>query len=278
MKALIAAFAFNEEEWISTGTLRSIPRIIGGVPTDLLIIDDGSTDRTFEIAKCQGIEVLALPHNCGKSDAMKLAFWYGVTQGYDFLVTLDCDGQHDLADIERAFGLFLEGTDVVLGVRFHPESPQLGTPDDRINLNQTIAKAVQALTGCFYHDVLCGFRGFSARALGRILPRMQSRGHGGELETVFILASYFPELSVRELPIAAIYRGTRDLNELYSQDAATRLVIRATLHLDQLREFAEVHGLDIVRAFGQAIDFSAAIRYTAADVKPEKIKRGGYLG
>ncbi len=109
-----------------------------------------------------------------------------------------------------------------------------------------ISQAVAHLTGGVYHDVLCGFRGFSRRALAQILPRLSSRGHGAELETVFLLATQFSDLSVVELPIAATYRGTRDLDELYGQDANDRLIARATMHLNQLEDFASRHGADVM--------------------------------
>jgi len=111
MSPLILIPAYNEERTIATiveDTKRAYP--------DVLVVDDGSMDRTADLARDAGAEVLRHPWNLGKGAALDTGFTWAAGQGYQHVVTLDADGQHDPKDI----GSLLDassGVDIVIGTR-----------------------------------------------------------------------------------------------------------------------------------------------------------------
>ena len=102
---------------------------IGGVvdeirafdPTlDVVVIDDGSTDATAEVARSRGAAVVSLPFNLGIGGAVQTGFKYALEHGYELAVRLDGDGQHDPAELPKLIGPVVAGeADIVVGSRFH---------------------------------------------------------------------------------------------------------------------------------------------------------------
>ena len=86
---------------------------------DLLVVDDGSTDRGAEIAARTGVRLIELPERMGVGTAMRTGLRYARRLGYDSAIRLDADGQHRAVDIDRLLAPIVEGrADVVLGSRF----------------------------------------------------------------------------------------------------------------------------------------------------------------
>jgi len=121
--------AYNEEISIGSVVLRTrqyVDRVI--------VVDDGSSDRTSEIAKLAGAEVVQLDHNTGKAYALLLGLKHARQTGCSIAVMLDADGQHDPSEIQRVAGLVRIGkADLVIGSRFLekqqkiPRYRQIGT-------------------------------------------------------------------------------------------------------------------------------------------------------
>ena len=117
-RELVAIPAWNESGSIAdviTKVREHRPR------ADILVVNDGSTDNTAHLAEQAGAAVVSLPFNVGVGGAMRTAFLYARRQGYDALVQVDADGQHDPADLDRVLD-GLSDADVVVGTRFHPNS------------------------------------------------------------------------------------------------------------------------------------------------------------
>lgn len=116
LRVLVIIPAFNEEE--------SLARVIGLVravvpQADIAIVNDGSTDKTGQIADELGVVVLNLPHNLGIGSAMQTGFVYARRQGYDLAIQVDGDGQHDPKEIsELIHHLIANEADVVIGSRY----------------------------------------------------------------------------------------------------------------------------------------------------------------
>jgi glycosyltransferase involved in cell wall biosynthesis len=115
MKTIVIIPAFNEE--------RSIGAVMAGVrknvEADILVIDDASTDQTRRTAENAGADVLSLPYNMGYGIALQSGYKYALKYGYDRLVQIDGDGQHDPAYIMPLLeALDRKGVDLVIGSRF----------------------------------------------------------------------------------------------------------------------------------------------------------------
>jgi glycosyltransferase involved in cell wall biosynthesis len=115
-KVLVIIPAYNEAEGIG----KIVSKIRATAPAlDIVVVDDGSSDGTAEKARSAGAMVLQHPFNMGYGVALQTGYKYAWEQGYDNLVQLDGDGQHDPAYIPQLLDLLKSGrTDMVLGSRF----------------------------------------------------------------------------------------------------------------------------------------------------------------
>lgn len=116
MSYLIVIPAYNEEAVIGeviSGIKRTEPEM------DVLVVNDGSSDRTSEIAKSSGVKVIDIPYNIGYGGAIQTGFRFAVDYGYDYVITMDGDGQHDPESIRNLIETIKrEKADVVVGSRF----------------------------------------------------------------------------------------------------------------------------------------------------------------
>lgn len=109
--------ALNEEESIR----RVIEEVNAALPgVKCLVVDDGSHDKTAEVAGSAGAEVISLPFNLGVGGAMRVGFKYALANGYENVVQVDSDGQHDPANVSSLV-YALDSADLVLGARFAGE-------------------------------------------------------------------------------------------------------------------------------------------------------------
>src|SRR5437867_4227192 len=113
---LILVPAFNEEAAIA-GVVRSIHSSVPGVP--VLVVDDCSLDATVMVAKSAGAKVLALPHHLGLGGAVQAGYKLAFELGYEYVIRVDGDGQHDARDIPRILEtLRKSGCEMVIGSRY----------------------------------------------------------------------------------------------------------------------------------------------------------------
>jgi glycosyltransferase involved in cell wall biosynthesis len=159
-RALVAIPAWNERG--------SIADVIAKVQqhrpdADILVVNDGSTDDTAQLAERAGATVVTLPFNVGVGGAMRTAFLYAQRHGYDALVQVDADGQHDPADLDRVLDGLVDA-DVVVGTRFHPESQYfVGGP--RRWAMVLLSKALSRMNHGTISDPTSGFRSAGPRAI-----------------------------------------------------------------------------------------------------------------
>src|SRR6185436_5418362 len=161
----LAIVVARDEEAAVGAVLNALPTEACGEPVDVLLVDDGSRDRTPEIAREQGARVASHPASRGLGAALRTGLEIARDEGYAAAVYLDGDGEYDPADFERVLDPVARGrADYVLGSRF------LGSRDG-MSWHRTLAnRMASALLGFLMETVTSdgqtGYRAFSARALG----------------------------------------------------------------------------------------------------------------
>ena len=163
MKILIIIPAYNEAENIE----RVVDNLIENYPQyDYVIINDGSTDDTRKICARRGYNLLDLPINVGLSGAIKSSMRYANYYGYDYVLQLDGDGQHDpmyIKDLQAC--MEQTGADIVIGSRFKTERKPINS---RMIGSQLITTAIFLTTkGKYIGDVTSGMRLFNKKMIKR---------------------------------------------------------------------------------------------------------------
>ena len=162
MKLLILIPAFNEE-----GAVGSVVEEVRSVMLDVpvLVVDDCSADATREVARLAGASVLPLPHHLGLGGCVQAGYRLAFELGYDYVIRVDGDGQHDPRDIPKILeALVLEGCEMVIGSRF--VNGEGGHSGFLRALAIVFFRAVlRPILGKTVHDPTSGFVGVNRTAL-----------------------------------------------------------------------------------------------------------------
>lgn len=204
MKLVVQIPALNEERTIAE-VIRAIPRDIPGVTaTVVLVVDDGSTDRTGELARAAGAEVVRHPERQGVGAAFRTGIARAMELGADAVVTIDADGQFDPADIPAVLRPILDGeADFVTASRFLDPALAPRMPRAKRWGNDFMARWISRLVKQPFRDVSCGFRAYGRNAFLRlVLLGNFTYTH----ETFLSLA--FARVRIREVPLRI--RGVRE--------------------------------------------------------------------
>lgn len=143
--------AYNAEETIGPiidGAVKYVPRV--------LVVDDGSTDRTARVAAKAGAEVIFVGENRGKGHALKVLFQRAADEGYDAVISMDADGQHEPKEIPRFIEAHLKApNDIIVGSRM---DEQIKIPRARYNSMLVARFFISIAANHFIEDTQCGFR------------------------------------------------------------------------------------------------------------------------
>jgi glycosyltransferase involved in cell wall biosynthesis len=182
-KTLVVMPAFNEEESVRAVVLEVFEKLPGIV---CLVVDDGSTDATSREARSAGALVAQLPFNLGVGGAMRVGFRYALENGFDNVVQVDADGQHDPAGV-MALLARLETADLVLGARFAGEGDYSVRGPRRwamLLLSQFLSRTAHTkLT-----DTTSGFRLSGPRAVRLFAEHYPAEYLGDTIESLVIAA------------------------------------------------------------------------------------------
>ena len=186
--------AYNAETSIG----EVIGRIRGHVPR-VIVVNDGSSDRTEEIARGRGAEIISLPSNRGEGYALRQGFSLALNNGCSAILTLDADGQHDPADIPRFLEAHRADSDAILIGSRMAEADRF--PRQRYYSNRTAAFFISKALGQYLEDTQCGFRLYPAESL-RSIRLTTSRF---QTETEVLLRAVRRGIRVSSVPVRNIY-------------------------------------------------------------------------
>jgi glycosyltransferase involved in cell wall biosynthesis len=161
-RALVIIPALNEEA--------ALPGVLADLAAkcpdlDVLVVDDGSRDRTAEVARAAGVLVAPLPYNLGIGGALRTGFRYALRAGYDRAVQFDGDGQHDPAEIAKLLTVLDEGADMAVGSRFAGQKSDYTVGLVRRRAMRLLRFTVRVLSGRSFSDTSSGFRAFNRETL-----------------------------------------------------------------------------------------------------------------
>ncbi|MDG2148808.1 MAG: glycosyltransferase family 2 protein [Planctomycetota bacterium] len=163
LRVLIIVPALNEAESLE----HLLPELYLKCPQfDFVVVDDGSTDRTADVARSLGPRtLLELPFNLGIGGAVQCGIRYAFEQGYDVCVQCDGDGQHDPAEIESLVSALVEqGADLAIGSRFINSGGFRSTFARRVGI-AVVSSWIQLFSGRRISDPTSGFRAMSRRLM-----------------------------------------------------------------------------------------------------------------
>jgi len=161
-KILIIIPAYNEEE--------SLPGVMQDLrnhapDADILVVDDGSRDRTAAVARQTGVKVASLPYNLGIGGAMQTGFQYARISGYDVAIQFDGDGQHMAAEIGELLDQLRHGrADIVVGSRFLNRGEYRPPIFRKIGI-WIFSTVLSAIIGIPVTDTTSGFRAANRRVI-----------------------------------------------------------------------------------------------------------------
>jgi glycosyltransferase involved in cell wall biosynthesis len=197
MRVLTAIPVYNEE-----ANLQPVLAQVLRYADDVLVVDDGSTDRTPELLRAfPTVQVIRHERNRGYGAGLRSAFERTIEAGYDGLVTLDCDGQHEPSLIPEIVSHLAEA-DIVSGSRYlQVFDPTQSPPEERRRINVEVTRWLNECLGLNLTDAFCGFKAYRASALAKF--DITDDGYAMPLQ-VWVQAVEHG-MSIVEVPVPLIY-------------------------------------------------------------------------
>lgn len=198
MRTLVAIPVYNEE--------RTVQRVLAHVLQyidDVVVIDDGSTDKTVAMLPKLPVDVIRHARNRGYGHALRDAFAWADIHGFDWIITMDCDEQHEPQSIPA----FLDSAsqnraDIISGSRYLATADAEGSvPADRREINATMTQEINTRLGLKLTDSFCGFKAHRVDALRRL--KLSENGYAFPMQFWTQIAAQ--GLRVEEIPVKRIY-------------------------------------------------------------------------
>ncbi|VVB89279.1 UDP-N-acetylglucosamine--dolichyl-phosphate N-acetylglucosaminyltransferase [uncultured archaeon] len=259
VKLAITIPAYNEEHSLEK-VIREIPGIIEGIDEiEVIVINDGSNDRTSEVAERAGAaKIIEFPSNKGLAIAFKEGLNAALDSGADIIVNIDADGQYNALEIPKLIKPILDGkAEIVLGSRFAGTIEYM-VPQKRFG-NKLATFVVGLASGKKISDAQTGFRAFSREAALKLVIHS---GYTYTQET--IVQAAHKRLSIVEIPVEFRKRNGDGQSRLisniihYAKNSAITL-IRTYTSYNPLKTFMYLGGgiflLGIIFGFRVAVHF-----------------------
>ncbi|MCZ6679149.1 MAG: glycosyltransferase family 2 protein [Candidatus Poribacteria bacterium] len=194
MKTCLLLPAYNESRTIAR-VVQDASLFVGNI----IVIDDGSSDNTPGLASANGATVLRHDRNRGKGMALRSGFDYALKNGYELIVTMDSDGQHDPLDLPRFFDHFRRTRpEILVGRRLNGRSAM---PLHRRLNNRLISTVGSTLCGQTVPDFQSGYRLIQAEVLAAV--NLETERY--ETESELLIKAGRLGFRIESLPIRAIY-------------------------------------------------------------------------
>ena len=217
MRLLIAIPVFNERRYVE-----HVLRKVRAYHDQILLIDDGSTDGTGEyLASRSDIHLIRHPENRGYGQSLIDAFNFADARGYDWVITMDCDEQHEperIPDFQRAIAA--DRWDLISGSRYLEQRLDNDLPPtDRRAINATITNILNDLYHLDLTDSFCGFKAHRVSATRKL--ELTIPGYAFPLQLWPQVAHH--KLRVTEIPVRLIYNDPNRHFGGLLDDATNRL-------------------------------------------------------
>lgn len=198
MRGCVIIPAYNEEM-----TIGPVVREIKAKGLDCVVIDDGSSDKTRQVAENEGAYVISHPKNYGKGASLTDGFRYSLNRNYDYVITMDGDGQHNPDEIDNFLKAAEKGdTQIVLGNR-------MCNPKDMPLIRRLTNRFMSLLISSIVHQKLpdsqCGFRLIKSEVLKVIVCTATKY----EIESEVIIRAARAGFKIKSIPIRSIYKGEK---------------------------------------------------------------------
>jgi glycosyltransferase involved in cell wall biosynthesis len=206
--------------------------VVGGLlerlDADVLVVDDGSTDRTAAVARAAGAIVLRHPYNLGVGAALRSGFRFARLRGYDRVLQVDGDGQHDLEATKDLLQRLDDGDcDLVVGSRF--ESGYRTGRVRRLTM-QLLSKVVSRRLGVHVPDTTSGFRAFGPAAVERFALSYPSAYLSDTVEALLLAADWGLRVAVVPVVMHPRTTGVASAGPVRSAVMLLRLLLVVALH------------------------------------------------
>ena len=221
MRTLVVIPSKNLEGEVG-GVVRAVLDLALGL--DVLVVDDGSTDDTSRMAREAGAQVVRHEENLGKGAALRTGFEYALSEGYEAVITMDGDGQHD----PEAIPEFLEAlekcdADIIVGTRMQAVGEM---PGIRVWTNRTTSRIVSFLAGQVIPDSQSGFRIIRSRLLRAVSRSLVTTRYDTESE--LLIRAGRRGFRIAAMAIRSIYTGAvSHINPVVDTMRFVRLVGRS---------------------------------------------------
>ena len=235
MRILIAIPVYNEERYV-TKVLDQVRHY----SSDILVIDDGSTDQTPMLLAQQPVDVIRHAANRGYGQSMVDAFRWSSCYKYDWVITMDCDEQHEPESLPMFFRAIEQNdADIISGSRYMSNSNiEDMPPADRRQINQIITQQINDTLDLQLTDGFCVFKAYRVSAMRKL--SLTEQGYAFPLQ--FWVQAVAHDLVIREVPISLIYN---DPNRSFGgplNDADKRLAHYRQVFETELKRFPDRFG------------------------------------
>ena len=206
-------------------TIRARLAGVADVDVDVLVVDDGSSDRTAEVARNAGAIVVRHPFNLGVGAALRTGFRFAHSHDFTMAMQIDADGQHDPSEAAALLDAVVAGADLAIGSRFAPGSGTYEVSSGRRFSMRVLSRIVSRRVGQPITDTTSGYRAFSGNAIALFAADYPSAYLSDTVESLLI--AHYAGLRIVEIPVAMRERmgGVASNNSLRSVYHLIRLML-----------------------------------------------------